>query len=918
VGYGWASIAWVGTYARGDYGALKAAHYSHDATFLVDLPNGSYTVSADLGGHVTVTDRVSIWAEGKLVASDVNAPSMAVVSPQFQVDITDGRLDLRLIDDWGSDPYFRIMDLKITPTTPLPEMVASVGFDRVVDESRPLTFWASAKGGVSPRYTWDFGDGTTASGTLTPSHVYADDGVYPVTLTVTDLFGRQVRSTLRTTVRNVAPTVTMQEPEMGYAGWAILLAATAADPSPVDSARGFSYTWDFGDGSIGSDPSTSHVYDTGGTFPVTLTVRDKDGGAQVVRKTVQVRDEGLANVGLSTGWATFGQALPQGVAQGALQIGDLVTQTDVKTTWPDGSIRYAIVSANVPANQVYDIHPGSPPPGTTVPTNPDVQVRFKIQDGIYVASLPRELSSDTWLDGPLVTEHRYTVTPIDSEGKSHPLLRVLFDVRSYRDGAARLDVTVENVLNQPGAGTVTYDVDVLSGDRILFHHDAVQHGWTTRWREVFDLNLTEAAVRFDFRQFERAGAIPKYLPNTSPMDYSVSGPNFDILKTGGIYPSMGAPGGRPDIAPYPDWTARFLTQQRADERAFLLANADLAGSFWFHIREPEGATLPDGSPAGLGPDRLISIKQRPDWWFDGRGNPGQIPLGAFQETNAPLWVYPDHVPSLTYIPYLITGDRYYADEMKFMGAYDLLHNPGSNLYRRGDTGLIVAQIQPREAAWTLRDLADAAAYLPNADPAKAYFADVVAVNLNWLDWYAANKVNAFGVAWLLSSVSNAFTADQTSAGYIQLWQHNYLAWSIDHVNRQGFAGGTNYRNQIVGFQLRLFTSGTSGYAREYAAPYVLAIGDKVAWDNNYEGIAGYRATRIFTTLEQAFNFTYPNGAPPTPFNGYYGLDAFLSLQMAVNAGMPGAREALDWLYPQVKGYLGWRQGWNLSLNGRGF
>jgi PKD repeat protein len=33
---------------------------------------------------------------------------------------------------------------------------------------------------------WDFGDGVTASGTLTPSHTFTAEGVYTVTLTVTD------------------------------------------------------------------------------------------------------------------------------------------------------------------------------------------------------------------------------------------------------------------------------------------------------------------------------------------------------------------------------------------------------------------------------------------------------------------------------------------------------------------------------------------------------------------------------------------------------------------------------------------------------------------------------------------------------------------------------------------------------------
>ena len=35
-------------------------------------------------------------------------------------------------------------------------------------------------------YVWDFGDGITATGSLTPTHTYTEANVYLVTLTVTD------------------------------------------------------------------------------------------------------------------------------------------------------------------------------------------------------------------------------------------------------------------------------------------------------------------------------------------------------------------------------------------------------------------------------------------------------------------------------------------------------------------------------------------------------------------------------------------------------------------------------------------------------------------------------------------------------------------------------------------------------------
>lgn len=60
---------------------------------------------------------------------------------------------------------------------------------QVVDLGDTVSFSGSfIDSGTEDTHTveWDFGDGSTASGTLTLTHVYGEDGVYTVTLTVTD------------------------------------------------------------------------------------------------------------------------------------------------------------------------------------------------------------------------------------------------------------------------------------------------------------------------------------------------------------------------------------------------------------------------------------------------------------------------------------------------------------------------------------------------------------------------------------------------------------------------------------------------------------------------------------------------------------------------------------------------------------
>ena len=76
----------------------------------------------------------------------------------------------------------------------------------------------------------------------------------------------------------------------------------------------------------------------------------------------------LATINLTPGWATFGQALPQGAAPSGLRVGSLTTQTDVKNRWPDGSIRFAIVTGPVPTGGDYPLVAAPVSTGTFAPT----------------------------------------------------------------------------------------------------------------------------------------------------------------------------------------------------------------------------------------------------------------------------------------------------------------------------------------------------------------------------------------------------------------------------------------------------------------------------------------------------------------------------------------------------------------------
>ncbi len=129
---------------------------------------------------------------------------------------------------------------------------------------------------------WNFGDGSSFTGTLTPTHTYADDAVYTVTLTITDTHGGVASDWLLVTVENVAPILSEMPDQESYVGEAITVTGTITDPGVLDSQI-VVIAWDDGtvdNLSLNADErqfTFAHVYAGPGEYTVAIHVTDKDG-----------------------------------------------------------------------------------------------------------------------------------------------------------------------------------------------------------------------------------------------------------------------------------------------------------------------------------------------------------------------------------------------------------------------------------------------------------------------------------------------------------------------------------------------------------------------------------------------------------------------------------------------------------------
>jgi len=144
-------------------------------------------------------------------------------------------------------------------------------------------------------------DGTLAvpsyasASTLATASCHYDDGpsTHTVTGAIIDKDNGYTTYTTTVQVNNVAPTPAISgAPASSPEGTAIPLTAGATDPSNADTSAGFAYSWSVtkNGGAFGSGTGASYSFtpDDNGTYVVTLTATDKDGGTGTTSSTISV------------------------------------------------------------------------------------------------------------------------------------------------------------------------------------------------------------------------------------------------------------------------------------------------------------------------------------------------------------------------------------------------------------------------------------------------------------------------------------------------------------------------------------------------------------------------------------------------------------------------------------------------------
>lgn len=461
-----------------------------------------------------------------------------------------------------------------------------------------------------------------------------------------------------------------------------------------------------------------------------------------------------------------------------------VLQVTPRTTWPDGSLKFAQIAgfADLTANSLLTVRlrrVAASAGSAALLTVADLK-KTGITAEVGAGSLGTasfgaadwDAPQATWVSGAQMSSWVFR-KPVGSDAH----LVAWLEVRLFAGGAVEVLPWIENgylMVAGPTSKAATYTFKINGTQRFsatidLSHHcrTALINGtalsyWlgtdpdVTPRHDLAYLQATEQVPTYSAR-VDANGAVAQWLVTSyTPLDKA----NFTYAGD-----SMAATGYQEPIGLLPMHDALYLTCESSNTYAAVVRNGFAAGRYPLFYRDEKT-------------QRPIRFSQYPNLVLhkDSRvSDLGSSTRSQFTPqptgTQSPRWDCA-HSPSVGYMAYLVTGRWYFMEQVQFAATLNYLSKADEPNMRRGSQGLVQSCFggwQTRSAAWQWRALTQALNVTPDDDTTlRQEFINCVQSNIeNFHAVYVAQPNNPYG--WI-----------QPGEGYENIMQFGAV-WQQDFV-----------------------------------------------------------------------------------------------------------------------------------------
>lgn len=416
-----------------------------------------------------------------------------------------------------------------------------------------------------------------------------------------------------------------------------------------------------------------------------------------------------------------------------------------------------------------------------------------------------------------------------------------------------------DVLKGPARHLDAYTATIAQGGKELARIDVPAHYWLSRWR-------WQSAPRPVVKTAAELIAAKRVAPyaDIATAQRPAAAPPYAVMELSDVTPYMPTTGERPDIGLMPERYAAFLATGHADLLPSIFAWAEASGTVPWHLRD---AT----THAPLSYDRHPHAST-----YDNQAATARSPE-LFMLATKKVTIDGAHQPALAYLPFLLTGDPYYLEELQFAATFSLGDYPNH--------GGIIRHDQTREFAWTLRTLFYVTSATPSQVPSwllpKSYWQDKLTRNQRWI---MTNYVTRPGA-------KTAIFSSGVDPERLPFWQEDYFA----SVLGLGVWMGYTEWQPVLAWKIKSTiarTDGTSGWPRAHPTHYYANLQDARTWAE----------LAVVNKLDPSDNDSLD---PKT--DGNYAAFARAALALAVANDVKEASEPYQWLDGEIRNkYIPWR------------
>lgn len=455
----------------------------------------------------------------------------------------------------------------------------------------------------------------------------------------------------------------------------------------------------------------------------------------------------------------FPQAVLNGIA--------LKTQADVKSRWPDGSVKHAVLSFYLPtlsangtvtitfANQTSGNNTGFLTKSQMLNNTYNFDANMELTKGVTIRASARDMLNAGkflyWNQGAVTTSviiaDHSAARAYDIGFDAHRSFRPIFHA-TFWPTIKKVEVRyIGEIANTEALQDQTYSLVLKlleKSPQTVYSKANITHVAASRWTKEFWIGGVPPTVEVNHNlaYLKQTNAFPNYdtnrvIPETALAQayndpysgWSVVPKN--LYDNGNLMKYMPSTGGRDEIGPYPTWTVRWLYtgDKRMAEQTF--GNADLAAAYPVHFREGKSTKLFDsGGTNALG--KVLSLYARPTIFLHAGNFYMNYSYTSAADKITPVgpmtdggWVADGaHQPDFYSPLYTLTGDYFYLEEMNFWAAWSAAAtNPSNEVFwgrgPTGSTGGINGEV--RHDAWIFRNRAQAAFLAPDGTLEKTYF-----------------------------------------------------------------------------------------------------------------------------------------------------------------------------------------------------